>query len=233
MRGAAPIRHERRPRRGHRLLAAALAGLTAMAVALPAAANPPQRFDAVFGLIYAETDNNFVVFLNTTRDRICTPERAAWEQAIADWRDGGMVGDPPEQPTVPGPIDSISVRLVETNAGAVVAAADGSDLTIELWHLDAPGDRLGVGPCTSSDDPDPDEGDGLFAAGTADYRMRDSDFFLTGPGAQAFTDGFRADVTSPYGIEYSYTTIFHITDACHVLDGEFACLVDKSTLRRK
>ncbi|MDH3500099.1 MAG: hypothetical protein OEM97_08260 [Acidimicrobiia bacterium] len=213
----------------HPGLAVALAAVLTIVVALPAGANPPERFEDPFWLIYPESDNNLAVFTNITREDICTPAVVDWEQKFAKWLDSGMVGDRPSRPSLPFGLDPISVQLVETGSGAVVASARGSDLTIELWHLDADEDRLFVGPCTDTDD-----GNGRFAAGTADYSFHNNDAFGTSPGAEAATEKLRADVTAANGDEYSYTSTFHYNDRCFTPeDGDEACLVDRSTLRLK
>src|SRR5262245_30657757 len=92
--------------------------LAAMAVvfAVPATANPPERFQEPIFLLFPDTENGLAVFVNITRDDYC------------DWEASGFVGAPPVE-------QLIESKVVETKKGAFVGSFR-ANVSIELWRLD-------------------------------------------------------------------------------------------------
>jgi hypothetical protein len=220
-----------------------LATLALVAMAIPAGAAPPERFDEPIGFGFPDFENGYAVFVNTTRADVCTQAQLDKEQAILDW--DATYGDafeqwvedgndpeafepprPPEDYEFPA-IDLVPVKGKATGKGAIVFQAKASDLHIELWVLDN-GEDLGVGPCTDTDDSDT-----KFATGTTRYRSNDNDLFGSQTRGNAFGDGGKAALSAEAdGQNYTYSWVFHVNSRCHGPEfGPPACLVQSASLR--
>lgn len=204
------------------ILLMALALLVVGVSSANAASGPPDRTEETFPILFPDFDNEVVVFINTTRAMICTPEQIAFEEWILDGADG-----PP-----PGPgfefegIHPIAVQSKMVGDGVVVNLAKGSNLGTELWVLDDPAD-LGAGPCTDTDDKME-----MFAEGTSRWQGNDNDFFGSDTRANAFGDRGKASLTGADGQSYTYTHRFHVNSRCYVPEaGPPACLLESATLR--
>lgn len=222
-----------------RIVIAIFVTVALVALAAPAGAGPPDRFEDTFPIAFPDFENGFAVFVNTSRELVCTPEREAFEawefefgEAFFVWTEilgmpaEDFPGDPP--PADPGPfpaIDPIAIQGKETGKGAIVQKATGSDLPTELWVLDE--EDLGVGPCSDTDDADE-----LFATGTTRWQANDNDFFGSDTRSNAFGDRGKATLEGVDGMAYTYMFKFHINSRCHGPEfGPPACLVDSATLR--
>jgi hypothetical protein len=204
------------------LLAAAT---LALAVAAPASAGPPDRFEDPFPNIFPDVQNGLVVFVNSDRATACTADVVAWEVAVLAWLEGGEVGDRPLEPEFPTGLDPIAIQAHETGQGAVIYLAKGSGLTIELWELEA--DAPLIGPCT-----DTDGAMHRVALGTASYQGNDNDLFGSDTRGNAFGDRGQGYLTDDAGNAYRYAWLFHVNSRCYAPeDGPPACLLELATLQ--
>ncbi len=206
--------------------------------AAPAAAGPPDRFEANFGFDFPDFENGFVVFLNTTHDAICTDEQIAAELALIEWfpiwgeaffqyldenmgDPTGFPGEfPPAEPPRPDGVESFVVQQKETGKGAIVESNRGSNVPVEIWRqVEEP---PGVGPCT-----DTLGIDGPFATGTATAIALDNDLFGSDTRGNAFGNHLVATLRTVDGDPFQYHSRFHVNKRCH--GGEFeppACLLE-------
>ncbi len=205
------------------ILLMALALLVVGVSSASAASGPPDRHEETFPILFPDFENGKVVFINTTRDIICTPEQIAFEE----WILGGEIGPPPGPGFQFEGIDPIAVQSKMVGDGVIVQLAKGSNLHTELWELDDPAD-LGVGPCTDSDNEME-----KFAEGTARWQGNDNDLFGSDTRGNAFGDRGVASLTGAVdGESYTYTHRFHFNSRCYVPEaGPPACLLDSATLR--
>ena len=183
-----------------------LCGLAVLMVlgAAPASAAPPERTAIPLAFTGPDFDNDLVIFLNTTRDDYCDEEQVEYELAVAEWLEGGMVGTPPGEDLEPAVgIEAIPAKIVATPKG-LIATARASDLYIELWRLDDPGDQLGVDACLDTDDANE-----RVATGTSTFKGFVNDLGGEGlrPTSIDHTQG-RAQVSGAGGT-YRYTWFFH------------------------
>ena len=217
-------------------IALAALGLVSVGSSSPATATPTQvALSAVF-----PDPNGYVVFVNTTREQVCTAEQVQYETDVlawlsmhlADylaWIEAGndpaqFVPQPPEPPQRPAGIELFDGVQRTTGQGAVVQNFRGDDVPIELWVMDegAPG----VGPCLDT------ASQTLAGTGVADVRTHDNDLFVSGTRTNAFGNMLRAQLVDPDGNTFSYSTRFHLNSSCHVPDGEApVCLIDRFELR--
>jgi hypothetical protein len=173
--------------------------------------------------------NEFAVFINIDRATRCPQEQVDYEHAFLAWLEAGEIGEPPPQPVVAPGRDLVSVKAQETGQGALVGHITGNDLYIEVWHLDSPGNRPLVGPCTDTDDDA-----SFFASGTTSYKSIDNDVFFSGTRSNSFGDQGRADLTAGNGDEYSYQWKFHLNSSCYApMDGPPSCLILHRSLTAK
>jgi hypothetical protein len=218
----------------HRRILLVVMTILLAAAALPASAAPPEQIADPFPFTGPDFENDLVIFVNTTRAEFCTPEQIAFEQAVADWLAGGMVGPFPEDPTPP-PTGRVAfpAYLVETPQG-VIANTRGTieGLVMELWVLDDPDDRVGVGACLDTDDADE-----LFASGTSTFRGVGTDFYgavfegtTRRPSFIDHTQGGGV-VTTPDGDRYDYSWFFHQHIPCEDADPDPFCEVAHFQLR--
>ncbi len=205
------------------ILLMALALLVVGVSAASAASGPPERTTETFPIIFPDFENGYAVFINTTRDIICTPEQVAFEE----WILGGEIGAPPGPGFQFEGIDPIAVQSKTVGDGVIVNLAKGSNLPTELWVLDDPVD-LGVGPCTDTDDKME-----MFAEGTSSWQGNDNDLFGSDTRGNAFGDRGKASLTGVEdGQSYTYTHRFHINSRCYEPEaGPPACLLDSASLR--
>jgi hypothetical protein len=188
-----------------------------------AASGPPDRHEETFPILFPDLENGKVVFINTTRDIICTAEQIAFEEWILD----GANGVPPEGGFQFEGIDPIAIQEKMVGDGVIVGLAKGSNLHTELWELDDPADRPGVGPCTDTDDKME-----KFAEGTSRYQGNNNDLFGSDTRGHAFGERGVASLTGADGESYTYTHRFHLNSRCYVPEfGPEACLLDSASLR--
>jgi hypothetical protein len=103
---------------------------------------------------------------------------------------------------------------------------------MELWVLDDPDDRVGVGACLDTDDADE-----LFASGTSTFRGVGTDFYgavfegtTRRPSFIDHTQGGGV-VTTPDGDRYDYSWFFHQHIPCEDADPDPFCEVAHFQLR--
>ena len=226
-----------------KLLMAAVVGALVMTVAaVPAGAGPPDRQEINVSLDFPDFENGFVVFVNTTRDAVCTDEQVAAELALIEWfpvwgeaffryldenmgDPTGFEGEfPPFEPPRPDGIDSFVVMQKVTGKGAIVDSARGSNVHIELWRQGE--EPPGVGPCTDTmgvTEP--------FATGTGMARANDNDLEGSGTRGNAFGNHVVATLSTADGSPFHYHSRFHLNSRCH--GGEFeppSCLLEWTKL---
>lgn len=184
----------------------------ALAAWLPAVAGPPVRTTDAFPFTGPDFDHDLAIFVNTSRESFCSDAQVAFEQAVADWLEGGMQGPFPDDPSPP-PIGDVAfpVQFVDTPNGVIATTRGVVDgLHMELWTLDDPADRLGIGACLDTDDANE-----LFASGTGTFRGVTTDFFGAVFGGDvarpSFIDHTQGGgvVTTPDGDRYHYSWFFH------------------------
>jgi hypothetical protein len=204
------------------ILLMALALLVVGVSSASAASGPPDRHEEPLAIVFPDFENGKLVFINTSRDIICTPAQIAFEEWILD----GAVGPPPGPGFVFEGIDPVTFQLKTVGNGAVVELWKGSNLHTELWELDDPGD-LGAGPCTDTDDKME-----MFAEGTSRWQGNDNDMDFSDTRSNSFGDRGKASLTGADGESYTYTARFHVNSRCYVPEaGPPACLLESATLR--
>jgi hypothetical protein len=224
------------------LMAMVVGALMMTATALPAGAGPPERGEENFAIAFPDFENGFAVFVNTTRDAICTDERIdaeiaflrwfpIWGDAFFQYLDENM-GDPegfpgefpPEAPPWPEGIDALSTSFNETGKGAIVFSEGGTKLHVELWRLvEQP---PGVGPCTDTFGMEQ-----AFATGTGMSRQNDNDLFGSGTRGNSFGGHLVASLRTADGNNFQYHSRFHVNSRCHGGESEPpACLLDWTKL---
>ena len=205
------------------ILLMAIALLVVGVSSASAASGPPDRTTETIAIVFPDFENGYAVFINTTRDMICTPGQIAFEE----WILGGEIGPPPGPGFEFEGIDTIAVQSNMVRDGVIVQLAKGSNLHTELWVLDNEED-LGVGPCTDTDDADE-----KFAEGTSRWQGNDNDLFGSDTRGNAFGDRGTASLTGEAdGQSYTYTHRFHVNSRCYVPEaGPPACLIDSARLR--
>ena len=222
---------------------AASAALVTGAVPSPATAGPPDRIEAYPGIDFPDFENGFVVFLNTTREAVCTPEQLEAELAFLDWvvewgdaffqyldENGGdptgFPGDfPPDEPPRPDGIAPVTVQQKETGKGAIVESVRGKDIPTELWRqVENP---PGVGPCTdTADATEP------FATGTSMVKSNDNNLFDSPSRNTSFGNHVKASLTDVDGNSFVYDSRFHLNFRCNAPEfGPPACLIDRTSIR--
>lgn len=224
-------------------IAAVVAVLVVLTVALPAGASPPDKLETYPGIDFPDFENGFVVFLNTTREAVCTPEQLDAELAVLDWfpvwgeaffqyleeNDGdptGFPGEfPPEEPPRPEGIVAFRTMFNETGKGAIVTSDMGRNIPTELWRqVENP---PGVGPCT-----DTLGGVAPYATGTSNARANDNDLFGSDTRGNAFGNLLIASLTDADGQSFKYKSRFHLNSRCHV--DQFAppaCLIERTSIK--
>ena len=214
------------------VLAVATAGMVGSA-----GAAPPEKSEIRFGIDFPDFENGFVVFINTTRDAVCTAEQLHAELAIIDWfpeygeaffsyldanggDPSGFEGEfPPEEPPRPEGIALLSNKEKLTRKGALMVTGSGRNLHIEIWRqVDAP---PGVGPCTDTlgmTEP--------YAVGTANVGSRDNDAFGSDTRGNSFGNRVNAKLKASDGESIIYRSQFHLNSRCNEpKDGPPSCLV--------
>jgi hypothetical protein len=199
--------------------------LLAGSSAASALAAPPEKFTEPIILVSPDFDLGLVLFVNTDRETMCTPEQVAFEEAFLAWIEGGEVGDPPASPADPEGLVPVSFLVKETGKGAVVQHILGSNLPAEVWEMDP--DAPGIGPCTDTDDVL-----NRIGTGTAKFRANDNDLFGSGTRGNAFGDRGVITLVDDAGNRLRYSWMFHVNSRCHI-DGDETpmCLVEGTALR--
>lgn len=178
--------------------------LATAALAVPAAANAPERLEEPIFLLFPDTKYGLAVFVNITRDDYC------------DWEAGGFVGPPPVG-------ELVETQVVETGKGALVGSFR-TNVSIELWQLDDDVPPL-VGPCE-----DTDGQAAPWATGAARVEGNDNDLDATLTRTDSFGDRGQADVTDAAGAAWHYSWRFHATIS---KDDIFTVQLENSTLVEK
>jgi hypothetical protein len=221
----------------------ASAALVAGAAPSPAAASPPDRVEAYPGIDFPDFENGFVVFVNTTRDSVCTQEQVQAELDFLDWavvfgdaffqyldeNDGdpsGFPGEfPPPEPPRPEGIAPFTVQQKQTGKGAIVQSARGKDIPTELWRqVENP---PGVGPCTdTTGQSEP------FATGTSMARSNSNNLNDSSSRNTSFGNHLKASLTDADGNSFVYDSRFHLNFRCNAPDfAPPACLVERTSIR--
>jgi hypothetical protein len=130
-------------------------------LALPAQADPPEQFETDAFNVFLDSENELVLFWNTTRDAFC------------DWVDSDFEGPSPV-------IELVAVREVETGKGAIVGSFRATR-PVEMWTLDEGADLSG--PCADTDDQS-----APWATGEITVNANDNDLVLTGTRTNSFGD---------------------------------------------
>jgi hypothetical protein len=212
-----------------RIPTALLIGALAAMMALGTTAGASEKVEVPEYFSFPDFGNELAVFVNISRDELCTDEVVAFENAIAAWLEGGMVDPFPDEPTFSDGRELVQLSSVLTKKGALVGQVNEQDLYIEVWSQDSPEDRPLVGPCTDTDD-----GGSLFATGRTSYHANDNDFFGSGTRGNSFGDRGKANLVDADGNEYNYSWRFHTNSKCYAPDdGPPACLSDVGTLTAK
>ena len=182
--------------------AVALVAALIMTLAVPAAAEPPERTEDALFVVTPDTENGLWLFWNITRQDLCA------------WVDGGFVGPPPVEKLIPA-------QFKETGQGAIVTSFQGES-SIELWRFD-PDVPPTVDPCT-----DTDEQAAPWATGTARVVGNDNDLDVSLTRMNSFGFHGHATVVDATGQVWRYLFIFraHISQ-----DGEFMAVVEKANLK--
>jgi hypothetical protein len=199
--------------------------LLATSSATTALAAPPEKFTEPIILVSPDFELGLVLFVNTDRETLCTPEQVAFEEAFLEWIEGGEVGDPPESPVDPAGVELVSFLVQETGKGAVVQHILANELPAEVWEMDP--DAPGIGPCTDTDDVLH-----RIGTGTAKFRANDNDLFGSGTRGNAFGDRGLITLVDEDGDTLRYSWMFHVNSQCH-FDEEAGpmCLVEGTALR--
>lgn len=200
----------------------------ALVISSPAGADPPERFEFNGSFTFPDDGNQLVVFVNTDRDSMCSPEMLAFEEALIDWIAGGQVGPPPPEPDIPDGFDPFQIQRLDIRTGAGLSFLRGNDVYVELWYWDDVADRGDVGPCLDSDDRAE-----RFAVGAGDWSFHATDLEFTGTRAIVFDLALRhGDIVDADGQRYRYQVHLHDNVSCfeHAAS-QNACLVRNSTLQ--
>jgi hypothetical protein len=197
----------------------------AFGVAAPAAAAPERTTETVTDLVsvWASDQYDRAVFVNTTREQFCRPEKAQWEQDLFDWFAGGQEGEPPAFPGDEGavPITFEAQRVAADNYKSSFTAK----VPVEVWTFEvgkstAAGNLFG--PCLDTDGLDdatrePLESAGMLqAAGSGMWAGADNDAFGTGPRSNVWGTMLDAELSGPDG---GYR--LKANESNHSIDGEY------------
>ncbi|MFW2384114.1 MAG: hypothetical protein ACN4GZ_20345 [Acidimicrobiales bacterium] len=227
-----------------KILIAAFVVLAATLSGVAAEAGSPNVEEFYPGIDFPDFENGFVVFLNTTRDAICTEEQIEAEFETIAWFESGDAdeffqyldendGDPtgfegtfpPEEPPRPEGIVAFRRLSKETGKGALVESVRGTDVPTELWRQDE--NPPGVGPCT-----DTLGQSGPYATGTAMARANDNNLFDSPSRNTSFGNRLKATLTDNDGNKVVYSTRFHLNFRCNTPEfGPPACLIERTTIR--
>ena len=208
-----------------------------LVLVVPAAAAPPERYEANLTFFYADIERGLVVFVNTTREQYCTPGVVAFERAVAEWQiafeewlEGGQVGPEPPFPDEPAGgfpegDDPVQEQFITTRKGAVIYRMQGRNLTTEIWPMIE--DAALFGPCTDTDPAD----DPLYV-GTSSVSINDNDLFVSGTRGNAFGSRLLFRGQDADGNAVKYTRRFHMNDRCRATEeAPPTCLIERSYLR--
>ena len=194
-------------------------------IGVPASADV-QRFELNITPSWYDLSNDLVVLINIDRETLCTDEVVAFEEALADWIAGGLLGEPPAEPEFAEGFSPVAIQRPELSSGAVVSLGRADALYIELWTPDHAEEQLGVGPCT-----DTDHSGELYATGTTSWRFQASDLAETGTRSSVYKIFIDADMATVDGDTFEYINRFHVNTRCHVDDNGPACLFDRYFIR--
>lgn len=191
-----------------RITILALLAALVMAMALPVQAEPPERVEDPWFIVFLDVENDLVVFWNISRDELCA------------WAEG-----PPPFDGPPPVIEPVTLKVHETADGAVVASFQ-EERPLELWNLDE--DAPLTDPCSdTAGQAEP------WATGDAMVSMNDNDLFnLSDTRVNSFGDRGQGTVTDTDGGNWHYSWTFRAhCDVDCMLD--FDLKVDKPNLKKK
>ncbi len=227
-----------------KILIAAFVILAATLSGVAADAGPPDKELVYPGIDFPDFNNGFVIFLNTTREAVCTDEQIRAEFAFLEWIESGAAdeffayldannGDPtgylgefpPPEPPRPEGIVAFRRQSKETGKGAIVESVKGSNVPTELWRQDE--NPPGVGPCT-----DTLGQTDAFATGTSMARSNDNNLFDAPGRNTSFGNSMKASLTDAAGNNLVYQARFHLNFRCNAPEfGPPACLIETNTIR--
>lgn len=238
-----------------RKLAVAMMVVVGSTVAgMSAEAGPPERPEDVKpAIVFPDFENGFVVFSNTTREMVCTPDQINFEIAFLQWFfadppnafayfefegtdqefvDAGGVLPPADPPPFEG-IDAVRLQEKETGKGAIVRTVKGSNLYTEVFALDENATGI-AGPCTDTQNYlDLEDEPELLYTGLSRASSNDNNQFDSPSRNTSFGNRIRASLTDvETGEEVTYVSRFHLNFRCNVPDmAPPACLIERSSLR--
>lgn len=240
------------------LMALVVGALMTAVTAVPAGAAPPERGEEYFALDFPDFENGFVVFVNTTRDAICTDQQIAAEIASSEWFEefGGAffawldefgdaffeyldqnMGDPSGFPgELPPngfpPEDPPRPDGIKAFSTSFNETGKGAIVTSDR------GTKLHVELWSQVEDP-PGVGpctDTLgmeepFATGTGMARSNDNDLFGSDTRGNSFGNHLVANLRTADGKKFTYHSRFHLNSRCHAgEDGPPSCLLEWTKL---
>jgi hypothetical protein len=192
------MRPMRNPRRlGAAIITLALALALGAGAATPAAADRGETTQEPIRFALADDEHGLMVFVNVTRESLCTDERLAYEDELLAWFDSDMTSAPPEEPAS-SPDGIVLLELSESDGPGGFAARLRGEAPVELW--------------TWADEPAPGfecrttEGAGasLFATGLLSVDQR----FRGNAAGGIFHLDLKGGVTTPEGQDYRYRLSF-------------------------
>ncbi len=196
-----------------RLLVATVAttALAMMVSASPVSADPPVIFERNISPVGLDLENEYVIFINHSRETDCE-YWGDFEEAFEAWLAGGMVGAEPEPP--PPALLGLDPVTIQRPPDGGVTLGRASDLYVEIWSLDSEANRSGVGPCVDTND------DGqLVAVGHGEWMFHSNNVVGDPNRGVAVYLSLRADMTAVDGTEFSYLYQLRFNSHCHVADG--------------
>ncbi len=220
-----------------RLMISVFASLAMLATVVPAVADPAETAQLPLIINFPDTENRKVIFMNTTREDVCTDDQVAAEEAYIDWlvnevipwseyltfiEEGGTddewIDEFGEIPPEPGPepefpeeaegLVPLQTVLKQTRNGAVVSAIQGKKLHVEVWELDE--ETFVIGPCTDT------ASERLYASGTGSVNANDNDLlgFEGHTRANAWGHMIHAALTDVDGNTVRFKSRFHFNTGC-------------------
>jgi hypothetical protein len=190
-------------------LGLALATTTGMALAAPtASAEPSARQGTNWFGVWGDLDWAVpgALFINQTRDTLCTPDRVAWEQSLAAWlRDPDTNPEPGDPPFAEG-LARAPQREVTPLDGVVIIQVSGKDLPAELWTFDDDVQTWDdvIAPCIDTDG----TGAQRAATGTGSIKHNDNDLFGEGNRGNAWRFHAQAQLTDTGGGSWRFVDYF-------------------------
>lgn len=193
-------------------LSLALATTAGLALAAPSATAEPaaQQGTNWFGT-WGDLDWAVpgALFLNQTRDTLCTPDRVAWEQSLAAWLQDPDTNPEPGEPPFAEGLARAPQREVTPVEGVVKIQVSGKDLPAELWTFDDDVQSWDdvIAPCIDTDG----TGAQRVATGNGSIKHNDNDLFGDGNRANAWRFQAQAQLTDTTGGTWRFVDHFRAT----------------------